>query len=327
MRLATDMRPGEDFDAIRIELRGFAPDGTPIVVTDRTLLELGVPPAGGGFHEVATFGVVPAGGDPSRRFEVEAVALRQGRTLFATRARTGFVRRRTIALDVYLPASCLSTALDCLPDETCGVSGCTSPEVDPEALPGVDSPMAVVDPRDPSGRGRGEACTLDDECDREFPACARLVPYDDTRGCLRPCASDADCGDFARCEVEDDGGRFCSIPCRPGRPVRSCPTGTFCKSRDATSAPEPAGFTHCAPWAAGSLPRYSLCQEGRELCAAPLVCVTTDGRATWHCTDACEVGDDACPDGFFCNALRVDGERRYGFCKPEGEPPVWPAPP
>lgn len=143
VRLATDLSTPDELDAIRLQLLDHDGD----IATDRVLGGLDVP-GDRRFHEIGTFGVVPLDGDATRRFEVVAVAMLGGRELFRTRARTGFVRGRTIRLDVYVPELCLTVAPTCRPDETCGAPGCVSPDVDPASLPtGQGSP--VHPPEDP----------------------------------------------------------------------------------------------------------------------------------------------------------------------------------
>lgn len=133
-------------------------DGLSLVLLDgegREIRREEVPPAlldvlaDGAFREVASFGVRPEGGDAGRRFEVVAVAELAGAPRFETRARSGFVRHRTIRLDLYVPSSCVEVAQTCRPDETCGLRGCVDPEVDPEGLPESSDPAPVDAPEDP----------------------------------------------------------------------------------------------------------------------------------------------------------------------------------
>ncbi|MCB9598514.1 MAG: hypothetical protein H6719_37715, partial [Sandaracinaceae bacterium] len=130
VRLATDLETPTELDAIRLVLL----DAEGEVVREQDLVDFSIP-GDGAYHEIGSFGVVPRAADASRRFEVRAQARGAGRELFTTRARTGFVSEQTIRLDLYLPASCLTVAVTCQPDETCGVVGCVSPDVDPRGLP------------------------------------------------------------------------------------------------------------------------------------------------------------------------------------------------
>jgi len=149
VRLATDLRFPAEFDSIGIEV--LDADGT--LVREQDVRELdGALLSDGRFHEVASFGLVPRGGDSSRRFEVRATARLGPNALFATRARSGFVRDNTIRLDVYVPRLCIDIAASCQPDETCGVTGCVDPEIDPTDLPSNEEipPTDPVDPRMPT---------------------------------------------------------------------------------------------------------------------------------------------------------------------------------
>lgn len=145
VRLATDLAIPSELDSIRLELL----DSDDEVVRSQDVVELDPAATGGQFVEIATFGVVPRGGDAGRRFEVRATARSGGATLFTTRARSGFVTENTIRLDLYVPASCIDVAETCLPDETCGVAGCVDPEIDPMSLPGwaEGDPVTGIDPR------------------------------------------------------------------------------------------------------------------------------------------------------------------------------------
>lgn len=123
VRLASDMRASE-LDGLTLTLLDRSGDE----VRRQELFDLTLP-GDGRFHTVGTFGVVPRDADPTRRFEVRVAARLGGASLFETRARTGFVRGRTIRLDLYVPRECVEVARTCRPDETCGVAGCVDPEV------------------------------------------------------------------------------------------------------------------------------------------------------------------------------------------------------
>jgi hypothetical protein len=151
VRLATNMRagPGGDFDAIQLEII----DQDDTIVRSQLVPITETIPGDGTFHVIGTFGVLPLRGDASRRFRVDAAALRQGSPLFKTYVRSSFVRRHTVQLDLYLPAHCVELARTCRPDETCSLAGCVSPEVDPTTLPpflGDGDPEDPVDPRFPA---------------------------------------------------------------------------------------------------------------------------------------------------------------------------------
>ncbi|MCB9597802.1 MAG: VCBS repeat-containing protein [Sandaracinaceae bacterium] len=147
VRLATDLAVPGELDAIHLEVV----DGDGVVVREQDVRDLDPALADGRYHELATFGLVPRGGDSGRRFEVRATALSGATTLFTTRARSSFVDERTIRLDLYLPGLCIDLAATCQPDETCGISGCVDPEIDPSTLPSNEErpPTDPVDPRPP----------------------------------------------------------------------------------------------------------------------------------------------------------------------------------
>ena len=148
VRLATNLSfgsdPGDDFDSIHLIIRD--QDGEP--VRDQVLADLEDVPSDGRYHEIGSFGILPRGGDATRRFEVSATAMKGGVQLFETYVRSSFVRKHTIRLDLYLPRLCIDLARTCMPDETCGIAGCVSPDVDPARLP-LYSPDDDPMPRDP----------------------------------------------------------------------------------------------------------------------------------------------------------------------------------
>lgn len=160
VRVATDMAAPGELGALRLSIY----DGTDLdgdrddAPLREELLDVLSVPGDGRFHTVGTFGVTPAGGDASRRFEIRATALRAPtQPLFETRAISGFVRRRTIRLDLYVPGRCVETARACRPDQTCGVSGCVDPEVPAESLP----PLAEVDPEPDPEDPRSPPASID----------------------------------------------------------------------------------------------------------------------------------------------------------------------
>lgn len=133
VRIVTDLGHPAEFDSLQLEIRR---PGDMEPVRQQDVFEGLASPRGRGFREVASFGVVPRDGDASRGFEVRVKVRRGVDTLFTTRAVTGFVSGRTIRLDVYAPSRCIGVV--CQEDETCGVSGCVDPEVDPTVLePGL----------------------------------------------------------------------------------------------------------------------------------------------------------------------------------------------
>lgn len=148
VRLATDMAIPDELNGIHLEIL----DGDGTTVRTQDLRELDAAIADGRYHEVGTFGLVPRGGDAGRRFEVRATALVGGTQLFITRASSSFVNEQTIRLDLYVPRLCVDLAMTCQPDETCGISGCVDPEIDPADLPSNEEapPADPVDPRTPA---------------------------------------------------------------------------------------------------------------------------------------------------------------------------------
>lgn len=145
VRLATNLAAPRDFDSIALLV--LDDDGG--VVRNQPIYDITVPPDGA-FHEIGSFGVIPRGADSSRRFEVRATAMLAGTELFQSRVISSFVSRQTILLDLYLPGHCLALAATCQPDETCGIAGCVSPEVDPTALPVYQNDSTVPpEPSDP----------------------------------------------------------------------------------------------------------------------------------------------------------------------------------
>lgn len=98
---------------------------------------------------------------------MRATALSGATTLFTTRARSSFVDERTIRLDLYLPGLCIDLAATCQPDETCGISGCVDPEIDPSTLPLNEErpPTDPVDPRPPVTPPRRPATRRSGRCD------------------------------------------------------------------------------------------------------------------------------------------------------------------
>jgi len=135
----SDMTIPDEFNGFRVVVTGHDGD----VATDRYFF-LGEEP--GKVLLPADFGVMPRGGDASRRVTVEVWATESGADLFSTRAITGFVEGKTLRLDMFLARRCLSEAKECKPNETCRVQGCVPPEIDPAELP-------EFDPDQPSNHG------------------------------------------------------------------------------------------------------------------------------------------------------------------------------
>lgn len=321
VRVATDLTAEDGVDAIEVLV--VADDGT--IAARRTIEGLS---DSGGFVEIGSFGVVPRGGDASRRFEVVAVARFGGQEIFRTRARTGFVAGQTIRLDVYVASQCLGIARRCETDETCGVAGCTSADVDPVGQP--SSPGGELDGSDPRGDSPmatlGEGCSTSEECAPASPECTTLWWGGARTACMRPCAGDDECAAGSRCILEHDERLYCAIGCDPVRPFEGCPEGTHCV---VVGGEDPFVWaTHCGDWWSGNAPRYADCDMSSFACAPGLIC-HSHHEGVFRCTDPCEVtpdGDRGCPEGFYCFAQFVDSVpgRTYGSCLPFGD---WPPPP
>lgn len=142
----SDMTIPDEFDGFRVVVTGHDGD----VATDRYFF-LGEQP--GEVLLPADFGVMPRGGDASRRVTVEVWATDSGADLFSTRAITGFVEGKTLRLDMFLARRCLSEAKECKPNETCRVQGCAPSEIDPAELP-------EFDPDQPSSKPGGDSWVL-----------------------------------------------------------------------------------------------------------------------------------------------------------------------
>lgn len=172
VRLVTDLRVPMELDSVGLTI--IDDDGR--AAREGEVRELPTGAEGELFHEIASFGVRPLGGDAQHRFEVRAEARRGSVLLFETSARTGFVEGRTIRLDLYLPALCIDVAATCRPDETCGLAGCVDPTVEPSGLP-VGSTSAPVEP---DGDARRPASPVDEGAPRLIrPASgARLLGFE-----------------------------------------------------------------------------------------------------------------------------------------------------
>ncbi len=133
----SDMSSPGEFDGFRVVVTG----NDQQVTTDRHYF-LG--DLEGQVALPADFGVTPKNDDASRRLTVEISATLSGAPLFSTRAVTGFVKGKTLRLDMFLARRCLTEAAQCQPNETCRVNGCAPEQVDPSTLPSFDpnAPLA-----------------------------------------------------------------------------------------------------------------------------------------------------------------------------------------
>ena len=80
--------------------------------------------------------ILPRGGDVTREYLVTATALdTAGQPLVTLRARSGFVRGRTLSLVLVFDAACIAEGPDCGSEGSCVEGRCEDARVDPEALP------------------------------------------------------------------------------------------------------------------------------------------------------------------------------------------------
>jgi hypothetical protein len=124
----SDMETPDEFDGFRVAVT----DHEGALSTERYYF-VGKEP--GKVVLPADFGLVPKGGDASRKVAVEVWATLAGADLFSNRALTGFVKGKVLRLDMFLASRCLTEAKACKPNETCRVEGCVPEEIDPGSLP------------------------------------------------------------------------------------------------------------------------------------------------------------------------------------------------
>lgn len=112
--------------------------------TERFLLD--VPLSGSSAATLPlSFGVLPAGGDPSRRLTIEVSALDAASSVLVKRtARTELIEGRTVLLGMFLAADCRGVV--CADGQTCTENGCESDLIDPTTLAPV-APGQEVDHR------------------------------------------------------------------------------------------------------------------------------------------------------------------------------------
>lgn len=97
-----------------------------------------------------SFGVVPQGGDVSRRVDVVVSGLGpDDTTLVSRRARTGFVEGQTSLLRMFLARSCRGVV--CGGNQTCTETGCVSYDVPPMSLPSIEPGQELDGGRRDSG--------------------------------------------------------------------------------------------------------------------------------------------------------------------------------
>jgi hypothetical protein len=135
----SDMAVPAEFDGFRVVVKSHDEE----VSTDRHYF---VGETSGKVRLPADFGIIPRGGDASRRVTVEVSATTSGAALFSTRAITGFVEGKTLRLDMFLAKRCLWEAAKCESNETCRVEGCVPEEVDPGSLPEFDPDAPLAQP-------------------------------------------------------------------------------------------------------------------------------------------------------------------------------------
>ncbi|MEC7523264.1 MAG: hypothetical protein VYE22_25515 [Myxococcota bacterium] len=173
-------------------------------VTAETDFALGAEASEARFTLPLSFGIVPLGGDASRRLRVEVVGRGPGGDALVRQSRvTGFLPGRTLRLPFFLARRCAE--VDCAPGETCTLEGCV-----PELL----EPSDLADVR------AGEELGLDagpvpdaGTPDAGIPtSCAGCVP---TGPCPVACAeaSPCSCADGCACQLDCPSGGDCDGAC------------------------------------------------------------------------------------------------------------------
>ena len=118
----------------RVSIRAVArPGDDPTDMGAESTFDIADAPGPATFVLPLSFGVVPPGSDPARRVEVAVEARNAGDEVTVTRrARTGFVRGRTLRLPMFLAAAC--RGLVCSAGQTCDAGVCVSDEIPTESL-------------------------------------------------------------------------------------------------------------------------------------------------------------------------------------------------
>lgn len=130
----TDYEVPAQLSDLRVRIED--PDGVEIGLSDLSLNGRGEsqPPR---FGVPLSFGIVPVGGDATRRVRITVTGLAPGGLeLVSRRARTGFLANRSLLLPMFLLRSCEGVV--CGPEMTCERGGCVPDEVDPLVLRPID---------------------------------------------------------------------------------------------------------------------------------------------------------------------------------------------
>lgn len=295
-----------------------------------------------------SFGVVPSGGDATRRVAVIIEGFRTSTSeppIVTRRANTGFLEGKTLLLSMFLYATCID--VDCTSaDQTCIDGSCQNANVDPsslrEVVPGHEFDDGGATRTDAAGMdaARPDGGTLPD---------AGPSDAGDTDGGVRRCTDAAECDDHDLCNgVETCTGGECLAGSAP-----SCDDGVTCTLDScsgggcqhlASDALCTAGSgAHCDPTldcqyatcdattcvagpcqtamcdVSGVCRRTSTCAAGEMCCGgacAPAGC--NDGNP---CTvDSCELtgcvnapNTASCDDGDFCT---INDRCSAGSCQP-----------
>lgn len=337
--VSTDMTVPTELDSVRVQVVRV---GETVPIHDQLLPLPAGSPSATGFQTLLSFGAGPRGDDTSRRIRVVVDAIKDGRTLFTTEVRTGFARRKRLRLDVYLARRCLTQAAMCVAGETCGLRGCTSPDVPVSALPLYtgDSPPTGVDPRgadggspdagaDAGGCVVGAPCPLGSpcelgttRCDGPTPVCVTAGPAPATTNCRAatgPCDVPELC-DGVSTTCPADALAAAAVVCRPA--VDGCDTAERCDGARATcpaDAFESAGVMCMSGATAGlcdglgtcsttctpgaACGTGNACERGSMDCAGPMPsCVSAGPLAAGT---SCRAAIDVCDSEETCDGATV----------------------
>lgn len=187
--------------------------------------------------------IVPENNDASRVFRIEAVALDDdGDPIAVTRATSGFVEGRTLALTIVLYDSCIDVDCSTL-ESTCGeAGGCVPNDVEAGSLPDYEDPGRTdagpvpsecgdgfVDPdeecddgNDVAGDGCSPSCEREFFCGNTMVEAGEFCDDGDANGtygnCNGDCSAILECGDGIVTspdeECEPGLGPDCSNNCR-----------------------------------------------------------------------------------------------------------------
>lgn len=285
--------------------------------------------------------VAPRGGDASRRWAVDAMAVQSGTsTVIATaRVHGSFVEGNTLRIGLVLEDACLNVVCDA--DQTCRGSVCvdaTYVTLGTDAGPsdaGIDSGDAAVDaafpqycpgadvysPNADAGSLRG-----DGGVPLTYPA---PVPCPVVHARDAPCTGTPELDDICFTESHQIGAAFCRVPCGTDNPDGGTPI------LDENRCQAIHHDSHCVATVAGNIdPNQYMCTEPcnplDDVGCAPglhcqLIAAYDDRKMITECSfidplprhmnEACEVvgGDtepsyDGCAPGYFCSWTNICGD-------------------